>query len=356
MIAVFILWAMGLPLQVADLRQEWQVFDGKEYRAPKENELKAFSTVYFPVDARKYGGQDLRLSALERAHVFVNGKLLGAFEEETRYSLDSLRAIFGERLWVAVYAPGSLHTVTACVAANEHESGFEKWELAPRPPTHFRDYGILMAVFLTGFFVLLYRSNPQLTLDYFSFSKIFSSSERNENQLASRITSSENLLFYAFSALFTGFLLSVILYSSGPFFPAARSLAFTSFGASFLVNVKLSTFVLLLLIAKLVIVLLFSTLFNFRETISFQFFNFLRFVLFTSVVLAVLSLLLFMFRASSPRWYEQLVVIALVLLTLGSGVVLMKLSRKSRISFFHLFSYLCISEFIPLVILFKIFY
>jgi hypothetical protein len=356
MITLALLLTLGSTLQVADLREVWQVLDGQAYRRPTPEELEVVGTIYFQVDARKYGGQELVLSAMERGHVFVNGKLLGSFREEARYPLDSLRGIHGEQLWFAVHAPGILHTVTALLVAPEGASGFIVPLMLPRPPTHFRDYAILMALFLIGFFVLLYRSNPQLTLDYFSFSKIFSSSERNETQLASRITSSENLLFYVFSAGLTGFLLSAILYSSGPFFPASRALAFTTLGASLLVGAKLSAFIMLLLAAKLVLVLMFSTLFNFRETISFQFFNFLRFVLFTSFVLAILSLLLFVFGVTSPQWYEQLIVIALALLALGSGVVLMKLLRKSRLSFFHLFSYLCISEFIPLVILFKIFF
>ena len=112
----------------------------------------------------------------------------------------------------------------------------------------------------------------------------------------------------------------------------------------------------MLLAGKLIIVLLFSTLFDFRETVSFQFFNFLRFVLFTSVALAAIGLLFFIFRVGSPEWYERLIALGLLLLTVGSMVVFLKLLGRLRFSLFHLFSYLCISEFIPLVILFKIFF
>ena len=108
--------------------------------------------------------------------------------------------------------------------------------------------------------------------------------------------------------------------------------------------------------AKLIIVLLFSTLFNFRETMSFQFFNFLRFVLFTSVTLAILCLAYFILRVGEPIYYERLIVLALLLLTAGSVVVLVKLMGRAGFSFFHLFSYLCVSEIIPLVIIIKIFF
>ena len=345
----------GMPSTVVDLRPEWTVYREGGYEAADPEQISTYGTIYFPVDARRHGGHHLEISHLERGHVFVNGQLLGAIESEASFPVDSLRQLFGDRLWVAVYAPHGLEGLTTEIVWYS-ETVAEVSTLSLCPPTFFRDYGILASLLLLLFVLLLFRTNPQLTLDYFSFSKVFSSSERNETQLASRITSSENLLFYLFCALFAGFLLSAILYSAGPFFQAARPLAFTSLGASFLIWARLSAFILLLLAAKLSIVLVFSTLFNFRETVSFQFFNFLRFVLFTSVVLGLLSLVLFIFQVSSTSWYERLIGIGLLLLTVGSVMVLMKLLRKSRLSFFHLFSYLCISEFIPLVILFKIFF
>jgi Domain of unknown function (DUF4271) len=341
---------------VLDLRPLWSVYVDKAYRAPDEAQLSEEHTVYFSIDMAKHGGHSLYLSSLGQGYVFVDGKLIGSFTEVALYGLDSLRDQFGSPLWMAVHTEGKLSDLKTLIVFDEESLARGAPVLERRPPTFFRDYGILASLFLVFFLLLLFRTNPQLTLDYFSFTKVFSSSERNETQLASRITSSENLLFYLFCALSTGFLLSAIFYSSGPFFQAARPLVFTSLGSSFLIWLRLSVFILLLLAAKLSIVLIFSTLFNFRETVSFQFFNFLRFVLFTSVVMAGISLGLYMLGVTSPSWYERLIVVGLIMLSLGSVMVLMKLLRKSHLSFFHLFSYLCISEFIPLVILFKIFF
>jgi len=341
---------------VRDLQPEWKVYVDERYQPLLPERLGDFRTVYVGVDAGHYPGHSLYLACPEPVHLFINGQLAGSFRGEITFALDSLGQRFGEPLWLALHSADKLTGLHTRIVSIRQGSTTSSQSLVSRPPTFFRDYGILVSVFLVFFFVLLFRTNPQLTLDYFSFSKIFSSSERNETQLASRITSSENLLFYLFCALLTGFLLSAILYSASPFFRAARPLTFTSIGSSFLIWGRLSFFILLLLAAKLCIVLIFSTLFNFRETISFQFFNFLRFVLFTSLFLAAISLALFVFRVTVPAWYERLVVLGLVMLTAGSVVVLMKLLRKSHLSFFHLFSYLCISEFIPLVILFKIFF
>lgn len=342
------------PVVVKEIKSEWQVYVNGSYQ-PYSDGVVA-TTVYFTMTPSRLGGHHLYVRAPDKWQLFVNGNLIYSGKEAAYFSMDSLQTDMGSPVLFGVHVKEGMRDVlTQLVLLGDTRPGHQV-VASLRPPTFFRDYGIIVAVFLLLFFLLLYRTNPQLTVDYFSFSKIFSASERNETQLASRITSSANLLFYLFCALLTGFLLSAIFYSSGPFFRAASSIRINSMASAFEVWGKLSVFILTLLASKLLIVTLFSALFNFRETISFQFFNFLRFVLFTAVTMAVLSLLFFTIRVDAAVFYERLIVLGLVLLSIGSLVVLFKLLGKARFSFFHLFSYLCVSEFIPLVIIIKIFF
>jgi hypothetical protein len=270
--------------------------------------------------------------------------------------LDSLSSRYSRELFIGVHGEDLIEGVVTQVVSPFSAASTGMPADLIRPPTFFRDYSIMASAVLLLFFLVLFRTNPQLTFDYFSFAKIFSVQERNENLLASRITSSENLLFYGFCAMLTGFLLSGVLYFAGSHFHLGKFYGITSLGGAFSVWLKLSLFVLLLLASKLIIVLTFSSLFSFRETVSFQFFNFLRFVLFTAVVMAILSLLYFIFKGGQPLFYERLIIIALGLLSVGSFMVLIKLMARASFSFFHLFSYLCASEIIPLVIIIKIFF
>jgi hypothetical protein len=352
---LFATTALADPGVIHDFKGEWKVYKEAGYQSADPAALNEEVTIYFTLDTRRFGGQQLAVSHPGSAYIFVDGQFISGVDSEVLLSIDSLHEAFGEVVLIAVHASGRLPETVTQIVSPAAQRSTDLVALVARPPTYFRDFGILTAASLVVFFLFLFRSNPQLTLDYFSFTKIFSSSERNETQLASRISSSENLLFYLFSALLTGFLLSVILFSAGPFFPAAVSFQFGSLATALLVMGRLSMYILLLLSAKLVIVLIFSTLFNFRDTISFQFFNFLRFVLFTAVILSAFSLCFFVFRIDSPAWYERLIGLGLLMLTTGSVMVLRKLLRRSHFSFFHLFSYLCVSEFIPLVILFKLF-
>ncbi len=342
------------PVVVKDLRPQWIQYSEGSYK-PVQQVPDDLRTVYFFLRADGFKGQYLSIASPERINLFVNGRMV-ASGKTLFLGLDSLSTLYDNELFFGVHGEKLIGSVlTQVVSPLSAPSTSLRMDVA-RAPTFFRDYAVLASAALLLFFLILFRTNPQLTFDYFSFAKIFSVQERNENLLASRITSSENLLFYVFCAMLAGFLLSAVLYFAGFYFHVEKFYGIASLGGAFSVWLKLSLFVLLLLAAKLIIVLTFSSLFSFRETVSFQFFNFLRFVLFTAVVMAILSLLYFIFKGDQPWFYERLIIMALGLLSVGSVMVLIKLLARAPFSFFHLFSYLCASEIIPLVIIIKIFF
>ena len=343
------------PVEVKDLRPHWLQYTGGNYQSVNSSPVTDSHTIYFYVKTPSFKGHYLSINSTEDWDLFVNGKLIFSGRDQL-FSLDSLSHLYSQELFFGIFSSRGVVDLATRIVSPSFSRLTVPQELSQRQPTFYRDYAILTTSFLLLFLLILFRTNPQLTLDYFSFAKIFSVQERNENLLASRITSSVNLLFYLFSALLTGFLLSAIFYFAGPYFHVAKFMGINSLAGAFLVWLRLSLFILVLLTSKLIIVLLFSSLFNFRETVSFQFFNFLRFVLFTSVMMALSSLVYFVFKGGQALFYEQLMILALVLMSAGSVMVLIKLLARAPFSFFHLFSYLCASEIIPLVIIIKIFF
>ena len=347
-------WAAELSV-VKDLRSQWLQFTVTDYQPLSNLSDPDVRTIYFRVKANLFGGQYLSIKSTKDWDLFVNGKLICSGREQ-QFDIDSLSHLYSKELFFGVHTSAGLNELSTLIVTESSSLNAISQEIVARPSTFFRDYAIIVTAALLIFFLILFRTNQQLTFDYFSFVKIFSVQERNENLLASRITSSVNFLFYLFCAMLTGFLLSIVFYFASSFFLVAKFMEAHSLGGAFMVWLKLSLFILVLLASKLIIVLLFSSLFNFTETISFQFFNFLRFVLFTAVMMAILSLVYFAFRGGQPVFYERLIVLALVLLSAGSVMVLIKLLARAPFSFFHLFSYLCASEIIPLVIIIKVFF
>lgn len=339
---------------IKDCKSLWLMYEGGHYHPIASDHPQSVRTVYFSIAAESYGGQQLLVDSNRPWSLFINGRVV-ASGKTLILSLDSLSNLYSPNLFIAVHGSESLENLKTQIV-----TPFEIPEQTPvhlaRGATFFQDFSILVSGILLVFILLLFRSNPQLTLDYFSFTKIFSVQERNENLLVSRITSSVNLLFYLFCALLTGFLLTNVFYFSGTYFTVGKLFHIDSMAHAFEVWVKLSLWVLVLLAAKLMVVSIFSGLFSFRESVSFQFFNFLRFVLFTAVLTTVLSLIYFIFRGQETVFYRNMILLALTLLGIGSVMALIKLLPRAPFSLFHLFSYLCASEIIPLVIIIKIFF
>ncbi len=344
-------WAIDV---VKDLKPSWLAYENGSY-VSVSSITSVPTTIYFRISAHNFKGQYLAIRSSDQWNLFVNGQLLLAGRNH-RFDLDSLAQIYSGQLFFGLHGADLVTDIeTLIVPARPVKLGGLP-ALTLRPPFFFRDFAILAVAIMLVFFVGLLRTNPQLTIDYFSFGKIFSVQERNERLLASRIASSVNLLFYLFCALLTGFLLLVIFQFGGDEYDVSRAMVVHSLGQAFATWMRLSLFVLVLLASKLLIVLLFSSLYNFRDTISFQFFNFLRFILFTGLVIAGLILVYFMVGGGQTVFYQRLIVLALILLSIGSVMVLIKLLARAPFSFFHLFSYLCASEIIPLVVIIKIFF
>ncbi|MBY0435682.1 MAG: DUF4271 domain-containing protein [Cyclobacteriaceae bacterium] len=342
------------PVVVRDLRPQWLVYQDSAYQSWDDTRVSV-SSIHFRVDGQLYNGQYLSVAGVDDWTLFINGKLI--FEGRRKaLSIDSLRSLYSRDLFCTVRTPSGVFHLQTKVIAPVSLADNPLNSLAPRPPSFFLNFSVLASAIIIIFLLLLFRTNPQLTLDYFSFAKVFSVRERNENLLASRITSSVNLLFYLFCALLTGLLLTTVFYIAGPYFTVSDDIVITSLGQAFGIWALLSLAILLLLALKLVIVSLFSALFNFRETVSFQFFNFLRFVLFTAVMMALLSLVYFIFKGNNPLFYQRIMIAALMLMSVGPVMVLVKLLARAPFSLFHLFSYLCASEIIPLVVIIKVFF
>jgi hypothetical protein len=345
---------LAAPYVVKDLRPDWRAHTTNGYE-PLSSTSDKLDAVYFEIEASRFPGHHLSVEDSAPFSLFVNGKLIYAGKSHI-FDLDSLSKRYSPHLWIGIYTPGGLAQMSTTIVYADNLPAPSQVTALARKPTFFRNFVVIAVSVLLIFWLTLLRTNPQLTLDYFSFAKIFSVQERNENLLASRITSSVNFLFYLFCALLTGFLLCAVFYFAGSFFQVSRFMEITSLGDAFSFWLRLSFYILLLLTAKLIVVLIFSSLFNFRETVSFQFFNFLRFTLFTAVSMALLSLVYFVLQGGQPFFYRQLIVLALALMSAGSVMVFIKLLARAPFSFFHLFSYLCISEIIPLVIIIKIFF
>jgi hypothetical protein len=327
----------------------------KDQFLPFESNTGATS-IYFQLNPSLYSGDVLKIASARPFSVFRDGTLLVGGQKEVSIVMDSLsQQAFGTQVRLAVYQPrgiaADLSTVmySPLLGPNRLESG-----PLLRASDHYRDFMVISFFVLVVWLVMVGFINPKLTADYFSVTGLISLRETDDKQLNLRIGNSANLLFYLFVSFLLAFYLMLVVQlpeASLPFGEGSRD--FRSLAVHW---VLLAAIVALILLIKLILTLMFATLFNISDQASFQFFNFIRSLLlgvgFFSVVGGILLLVL--------GGNETVATVLSSLFTYGTigwcilGFI--KLRARVTCSAFHLFSYICATEIIPLLIILKVLY
>lgn len=338
-----------------DLQADWRIYENNKYENFTDQKEKV-STIYFWVDTDKFSGDYLFISSPARFIMFVNGKLSSEGIRK-RYNIDSLAQSFkSSRIQIAIHQPeisgSSLHTAIETQMAAVPL----KIKSEDRPVTFFRDFVIVAVLILLGLLIIVLRLNPKLASDYFSVTKIFSLRETDDSQIYSRITSSANILFYFFCSLILSFYLMVVFHFVYPLYPLANHFQGTSFLSTLWNWTTLSLLILLLFFVKIVLVYGIAILFGSKDVAGIHFFNWVRLLL---IIFGVMSLVLFTYfilRGQSLFFHVALHKLIAWCLVGWIAVIFLKLNGRTGFSMFHLFSYICATEIIPLLIIITVLY
>ena len=129
-----------------------------------------------------------------------------------------------------------------------------------------------------------------------------------------------------------------------------------TFGGAMFLWMKLSAIVLAIIFFKVILVYCLSMMFGFVEIAGIHIFNWIRLLL---IVFGVLTLLLFFYFISHGQNENFHIVLLKIISWLLIGwmfLIVLKLSKRMTHSMFHLFSYICATELIPLLITIKVLY
>ncbi len=332
-----------------DLRERWLVYQSGQW-VLFNNQTP--SSIFFWVDGRKEKGNFLSIDGKHSFSVFINSKLISQKKGKVKLSIDSLSRIYSSQLFVGVFAPHGVHQIHTNIEKNQ----LSKLEAQLRKGSYFLDFTILASLILIVCFVLFLRTNLALTFDYLDVMKLFSFQDRDESTLTLRIASSVNLLIYLFGSFFLALMLLISLHLMGNQVSLAKTFPIHSAAQGFWQWLILSLIIFGLLLVKLLWLVILSAIFGFRDTVSLQFFNFVRVILISVCLLSALSTLYFTIGVQQENYFFHLLTILSLVFALGTAIMYFKLLAKMPFHFFHLFSYLCASEIIPLMVLVKVFF
>jgi hypothetical protein len=341
---------------VKDLAAEWQVFEGERY-VPFQKHGGKVKTVYFWLEPSNFEGNILRVESNEPYTIFVNGQLFGNSSMRLDLRIDSLRQIFPNPvLLVGIYQEkiraGGLKTHILSPASKSAELTQD----LPMRFSSFRDFVIVGMLILVSVLIVVVQLNPKLASDYFSVMKMFFVREGEDSQIYSRITSSINILFYVYCSLMIGYYLMIIFRFIPSQYVVALSFQADTFGGAMLLWIKLSAIILAVIFFKVVLIFCLSIMFGFTEVAGIHIFNWIRLLLVVFGSLTVVLFLYFISHGQSENFHVILLKIVSWLLFGWMFLVVLKLSKRMSHSMFHLFSYICATELIPLLITIKVLY
>lgn len=339
-----------------DLQDDWLIYAEKGYHNFETSE-ESTHTIYFSINPSTYRGDYLLINNPHEFSIFLKGTLLQDQVKRVVLPIDSLKKLASANLiFIAIHlnrkiAPDNLST-TLCskVTLTAHV----ETPHTLRPDTSFRDFVVSVVMGLLIFLVGVVRLNPKLSSDYFSVTKIFSLRENEDDQFYYRITSS-NILFY----LFTSMLFSLFFLIAGYFLELGGEFHMTGakeYWEYLLTWAKVSLIVFGLLFIKIVATFVIALLFGSREVAGFHFLNFIRLSLVSIGLLNLVLVFYFLLHGQRVGVYNFLYNAFGWILLSWIILLFLKLANRVRHSVFHLFSYICATEIIPVLVIIKALY
>lgn len=336
-----------------NLRPDWLIFENNQYKT-LGSKTTSIHTIYIKIEADRYPDCYLTVRSAKSYFLFINGKIAGEFHGEKRFKLDSLTEIHYTPSFLIGINQQNINPLDLQTTIELRQYQATTLEDIAKPSTYFKDFVILSGLIVIILFLITTRLNPKLTSDYFSVTKIFSLREGDDAQSNARLTNSSNIAFYIICSLLLGFYLIIIINH----LPDQYALPFHFQGDTFWSTawqwVRLSSVVLIIFFIKILLVFSLTRLFGLNGLARIHFFNWVRLILIVFGTASIIVFTYFILRGNSPNFFVIFLVLIVVTLTAWTFLVFLKLNNKTEHSMFHLFSYICATEIIPLLITIKV--
>lgn len=335
-----------------DLQPSWQQYANGKY-LPYDVDATG-NTIYFNIESAKYPGAQLKVESSRPYFLFLNGRLAGEFTGSVSFPLDSLAGRYATNRLLAGIFQTAINPRELKTFMIRHDA--QRAELTPtyRPSSNFKDFVIVSGLIIIIFFLVIAQINPKLAADYFSVGKIFSPREADDTQSNARLTSSNNFQFYIGCSLLLALYLLIILYHLPEEYALPLKFRATTFWLIVWQWIRLSALILVMFIAKIIIVFMLTRLFNMRGLARVHFFNWMRLILIVVGAATILVFSYYILRGQNETIFVTFLSLIVATLIAWIFIVFMKLNGKTEHSMFHLFSYICATELIPLLITVKV--
>ena len=371
-IAVFIFVASSLVAQkndyqlVRNLNEQWLYFDEsyKDYVAYTENLHQNSQMLHFWLRPEQWKPYYLLLRLEEEAYLFINHNIQRKIPQgQTYLSMDSLAKAYPQKsIFISMYASKSKFLKETLLV---NQIPKFKSEASSGNNTKDRPFqnllksrvSILLLVLLIAY-AILRQYDLKLLLTYLQISKFLQIQRRLDNPLFLRFFQNSNFVFLLiYIGLLTTFfvIMEAIAPSNEPFILGRYNSSLSAYKLSW-VNVLIWYGLLTAwFLAKYFIILFTSTLLGLSRIVNIHFYEYLRITHWFFAPLTIISILLCLhFPYQMDYWYLWLKYLLLFVYIVRLLAVAYNINSFAEFRKLDFYSYLCVSEIVPLLVYVKI--
>jgi len=357
--AICVLFAFSAIGQDESIEVAPLVYDqkGKSYFPKSTNGL--FDVLHFEVNLAQHPYKEISIQQQNQFSVWINHQLIEKAGGRVSYSTDSLRNIYGSSILLSVHSSDGLSRKLSVQIipsfkpeiAIENANQFAKERIESSFPD-FIGTGFVILILLMA---LLRISYPKIFREYFNPAAVFFPRVSVDTLIQSRQFNPGTFLALFTFSFMVMYVLLIILNWQTDLPPVFEIFKTDSYGMLMIILGIgfVSTFIVFM--AKYIFITICSYLFGIEHFKQVHFFDYIR--VSSIIYLAMLIWILYnFFVVTSPIASSASVALTVlvILFVVRIIILLIKLIRTASLRFSYLFSYLCTTEIIPLVVVLKL--
>ena len=320
------------------------------------------SAAVFVLPLKQYRDFQLLIEPPAQASLLINERIVDYFWQEGSYlyPLDSLMNLYGDSCTVSIFHPElqSGHFNISVISRTPYSytepgaaGGEDFLKTYDRPARTFDNFFIIGILVLLAILASLRNLFPKVFASYYDLTRAVSLRVRDEPNFTMKLTARGHVPFIIFYSLLFGFLIMVLLQQADEIVSVFDFLTFESFGSYLYAWVLLSVVVFFFQIFKYWLLMLVAGIFNIGSFAYIHFFDFLRLSqIFYTFVFSIVVLIFLGAEGYIDSAAVLLLRIVAVFAIIRVILIFFKLLQRSQFRKTYLFSYLCTTEILPLLI------
>ena len=355
---------------VYDYKNDWLVYSS-QYRnyVPYSRSLNETDfSVSLLVDILKNRRYDLLISSAKENYVFVEGALQTELVPGTWLvlNIDSLRQLYKkDELLITLYGSAGKEDKTVLIGHEKSStlspstaakgSPLSFINIKPLPTSPFQNFSVLLILFLLVLTLFTYSSAPLLFQRFIAPADFVDRSLRNDMYRFNRPYGRFMIMIALIVSAAMGYLILFVAQYGFDLFGTSGLLSDGTTLLDFLTDLaKLTLILLLLLFLKFVMMEIVSGVLNLEHIVNG---HYIRSLQLSYLFYGLCTLVFFAISLQNPLWFQQvgpyLVYVVILYYLLRFGLLYVFTNSSGQFINLYLFSYLCVLEIIPLIIVVK---